>query len=252
VFNLIAFYESLANGSAYAEVNGVLDQSMTLDSSSRFYMPGPWRLLGSYAMGIDLSAARINAPSLRHLVLPEIYPCNDTADVPTVSAVCTYDEFGPRFVANEPVVIEASRGGADAQPVLGGLWVAPQFKAATKGPAFTVVGAFTVTIAAGSWVLGSIVLNQTLPAGRYEVVGMAAVCNDATFVRLVYPGVGQFRPGVLVQDAYGDLLIRDPFRFGRFGTFGQFDNYAVPAVEVLGDTAGAETGALYLDLVKVG
>lgn len=252
VHNLLAFYESITNGSVYAEVNGVLDQSMNLDSASRFYMPGPWKLLASYASGINLEAARVNSPSLRSLVLPEIYPANDTADVPVLDAVCLYEEFGPRFIANEPVIVEASRAGADAQPVIAALWVTPAFKAATKGPAFAVRGAFTATLTAGTWVLASLTLNQTLPAGRYEVVGMVCVCNDAFLCRLVFPGVGQFRPGVLVNDAYGDLTLMDPFRNGRFGAFGQFDNYAIPSVEVLGDAAGAETGFVLLDLVKVG
>jgi hypothetical protein len=249
--NLIAFYESITNNSTYTEVNGVLDQSMSLDSNSRFIMPGNWKILGAYGMGINLSAFRLSAPSLRTMFLPEIYPANDTADVPVLDAIVNYAQYGPRLVQNEPLIVECSRAGADAQPVIGGIWIAPDFTPAPRGPAYTARFTFTLTIVAGSWVLGALTQDQTLPAGDYEVVGMACVCNDATFARLVFPGVSQLRPGVLVNDAYGDLTLTDPFRFGRFGTFGRFSNTAIPAIEVLGDTAGAETGAVYLDLIKV-
>lgn len=251
--NLVAFYESITNGSTYTEVDGVLDQSMTLDGANRFIMPSNsrWRPLGAYASGINLTAARISAPSLREVALPEIYPGNDTADVPTIDQIVQFYGYGKPFKANEPVIIEVSRGGADAQPVVCALWLAPEFKPAVRGDAFTMTFTSTNVIVAGSWSLSALTAVQTLPAGTYEIVGMACLCNDAFFCRLVFPGQGQYRPGVLVQDAYGDLILNDPFRMGRFGSFGRFVNTALPAIEVIGDAAGSEPVVIYLDLVRV-
>lgn len=249
--NLVAFYESITNGSTYTEVNGVFDQSMTLDSASRFIMPGNWIPQKAYASGINLTAARISAPSYREVCLPEIYPGNDTADVPTIDQVVDMYGYGKPFRTNEPVSIEVSRAGTDAQPVVCAMWLAPKITPAVKQPAYTMVFDSTNVIVAGSWSASTLTPRQILPAGTYEVVGMSVLCNDAFFARLVFPGQGQYRPGVLVNDAYGDLTLNDPFRMGRFGSYGRFVNTAIPSIEVIGDSSGSEPAVVYLDIVKV-
>lgn len=248
---LVAFYESITNGSTNVEVNGVLDQSMTLDAANRFQSPWLGQIRAAHVMGVNLTAARVNAPSLRTLALPEIYPALAAADVPSGDGPIVMGERGPRLQSQESFIIEVSRGGADAQPVMGALWISPQVIPAAGGPAITIRASASPTIVAGSWVLASVTFDQVLPAGTYEVVGMACVCNDASYARLVYPGVSQFRPGVVVQDTYGDKPWTPEFRYGRFGSFGRFVHNAPPSIEFLGDTAGAETAVVLLDVVKV-
>lgn len=252
VWSLVCGYESMTNGVTYQEVNGVLDQSMTLDAASRFAAPGAWQVMAGYVMGINLTAARINAPSMRSLILPEIYPSSPVADVPTIGVgPIIMERYGPRFAPQEYFIVEISRGGADAQPVMWGLWIGPDITAPALGPAYTAVATASPTIVAGSWVLASLSFNQTLPAGRYQVIGLGVVCNDCTFARLVFPGLSQYRPGVVVQDAYGDFPWGQRFRYGGMGSFGEFVHNAPPAMEFLGDTAGAESAVVYLDLIKV-
>lgn len=248
---LVAFYESITNGSTNAEVNGVLDQSMTLDAANRFQSPWLGQVRAAHVHGVNLSAARINAPSLRQLALPEIYPGFPAADVESGTGPIVMGERGPRLMAQESFIIEVSRAGADAQPVIGALWISPQIIPAAAGPSTTIRATASPTIVAGSWVLAAITFDQVLPAGQYEVVGMGVVCNDATYARLVYPGVSQYRPGVVVQDTYGDIPWTPEFRFGRFGSFGRFVHNAPPSIEFLGDTAGAESAVIYLDVIKV-
>lgn len=252
MWSLIAGYESITNGSAYAEVNGVLDQSMTMDANFRFAIPGAWQLMAGYAMGINMTAARVNAPSMRSLVLPEIYPTNPTADVPTMDGPIILGRYGPRFAPQEYAIVEVSRGGADAQPCLWGMWIGPDITPGVVGPTFTLVASATPTIVAGSWVLAALTFNQSLPAGKYQIVGLGVVCNDCTFARLVFPGLSQYRPGVVVQDTYGHLPWSQIFRMGGMGVYGEFLHNAPPSMEFLGDTAGAETAAVYLDIIKIG
>lgn len=247
---LAAFFESVTNGAALAEVNGVADQSLTADTSNRIQVPGPWQLLAAAAVGINLTRCRINAPSLRSEILPEVYPINPTANVRTVESWAIWKDRGPRLKATEFFIPEVSRGGADAQPVTVLAWIGPQFVPAPSGRVYTLVGTVTPTLTAGTWVLANPTWDQQLPVGNYHVVGMQAAVNDATACRLVFPGGAQFRPGVLVNDAQGDLQPGEPFRNGNFGLFGTFSFNAMPQIEVLGHTAGAEAVVVYLDLVK--
>lgn len=252
MMTLVAGFESMTNGVVYQEVNGVIDQSMTLDAAFRFAAPGNWQVMAAYAMGINMSAARINAPSMRGFILPEIYPTNPTADVPTGDGPIVWGPRGPRFAPQEYFIVEISRAGADAQPCLWGLWIGPDVTLAQVGPTFTAVATATAVIVAGAWVLATLSFNTTLPAGRYQVTGMAVVANDSTFARLVFPGMAQYRPGVVVQDTYGDKPWSQAFRYGGMGSWGEFLHNAPPQIEVLGDTAGSEPVTVYLDLIKVG
>lgn len=252
MFTLAAFYESQTNGVTYDALASVADQALTQAPSSGGYLLNqPHRVIGAHVMGINLTAARINAPSLRSFILPEIYPANATAANVTREPYVEFGQQGPVLLRNEAFWVETSRGGADAQPVSAGLWLQERFMAAPPGQIFTAVATFTITLAAGAWTAGSLTFNQTLPTGEYKVVGMDAICNDATMARLIFPGISYYRPGCLTQLAYGSFMQPSYFRFGRMGLWGSFLNTVPPQIEVFGLTAGAETGTAYIDLIKV-
>lgn len=251
MFNLVAFYKSQANGVTYDALTAVTDQSQTVSANGKYIFPSNQRVIASHVTGVNLTAARINSPSLRSFLLPEIDPTNAAATIPTRPPIVVYGEGGPTVLRNEEVVVETSRGGADAQPVAAGLWVTDRVVAAPRGPAFTAVASTTNTLVAGSWTLSTLTFNQTLPAGEYAVVGARCVIGDALFARLVFPGMNQYRPGCTVDLAYTSFVQPDYFRRGAVGLWGKFISTAQPNIEVFGLVAGAETGAVYLDLIKL-
>jgi len=252
VFNLIGFYSSLANGVTYTSLAGVLDQNVPQDQNGRFIFPRNQQILAALVLGANVQAARINTPSLRVPALPEIYPTVVGTTVPTLPGVVTYGQQGPRFLTNEGVSIDVSHGGAGAEDQFGLLACTDRFTPAPQGQNITLVASWTSTLIKGSWVLGAITFNQILPAGEYTVVGMGAMCAAALAVRLVFPGNNQYRPGCVPDAAYGNKPWLNHFRYGGMGLFGKFLNTAQPSVETLGITAGAQTGALYLDVIKTG
>lgn len=99
--------------------------------------------------------------------------------------------------------------------------------------------------------MGALTFSQTLPVGRYQIVGMNVVCASSVFARLVFPGGTSFRPGVVTNVSYGNLILGDPFRYGRLGSYGEFEFNVPPAVEIMGTAAGAQTATVILDVVKV-
>lgn len=251
--HLAAFYKSQTNGVTYDALASVSDQSLTQAPSSGGYILRENRkVIGGSVMGINLSAARLNAPSLRSFVLPELYPANATAARVTREPYVDFGQSGPTILRNEAFYVETSRAGADAQPVTAGLWLQDRFMQAPAGPTFTLTGAFTITLVAGAWVAGSLVFNQTLPTGEYAVTGMEVICGDAAFGRLIFPGDNGNRPGCISQLAYGSFMQPSYFRNGAMGLWGKFFNTAQPQIEIFGLAAGAETGAAYVDVVKVG
>lgn len=252
MYTLVAGYGNVTNGAVYAAIPGVLDQSMTMDANNRFAVPGNWQIVAAYGMGINGTAMRINAPSLRSLIPPEIYPINAAAVVPTLDGPLIWGSRGPRLATAEYVAVEGSRGGAGPLPMSWALWMGPDMTPANVGPTFTIIATAAITLIAGSWVLGTLVFSQVLPAGRYQVVGMGVVGPTSAYARLVFPGLAQFRPGVLVQTTYGDKPWTQDFRMGNMGSMGEFPHNSPPSLEVLGLTAGAQTITAYLDVIKIG
>lgn len=248
---LAAFAASIANGTTYGALSAVTDQALTVSSNSRYILPQRWRITKGYVQGPNLTAAQIDAPSLRNLGLPEIYPTVVGTAPPTLTALAEWDDMGPLVQQNEEVTVRISRGGADAQPVQAGLWMYDKFTPAPRGPVFTIPATAIITQVANAWVNGPLTFAVTLTAGRYAVVGMAVVANDVMLARLIFPGMSQWRPGVVVDAAYGNKKQPDPFRAGRMGLYGEFWNTAQPQIETFGLVAGSEAITAYLDLIKV-
>jgi hypothetical protein len=90
---------------------------------------------------------------------------------------------------------------------------------------------------------------DTLPDGKYAIVGMDCFGTNALACRVAFVG-GGFRPGVIAQGAQGNWT-QPSFDRNEFGCFGYFINTVPPQLEVLG--SGATTTQIgYFDLMKVG
>lgn len=248
--NLVACFASVAQDAALSNVTPVTDPLITIQNS-RFIFPTAVDIGAILANVPDGSRARINTPSLRNIALPEIYPVKITAENGTNPPI-----QGPmwgtlRIPQNDEFGVEVSRAGAGAADCFIGIWYAPGRTPAPGGPVITMRATATIVLTAGTWVAGSLTFDQSLPYGRYAVVGMQATIGDAMLARLAFPGQTQYRPGVPVVEAYGSYVNPQVFRMGNFGLFGTFDSTAQPLLEVLGHTAGSEACVVLLDLIKV-
>lgn len=112
---------------------------------------------------------------------------------------------------------------------------------------------FTGTISgqASLWSRGQMVPEQTLPAGRYQVVGMdifsvnqnSIACRLRFNNQLTSPGV----PSLTSVTA----TFRDDFRYGRMGIFGEFEHNQIPAIEALIIATGNAIELVNLDVIKI-
>lgn len=247
--NLVAFFKSVAQDAVLDNITPVTDPLVTVTANNRVIFPQDYQVGLKHLSCLAATRARINTPSMRNVCLPEIYPIDVTAAVGTNPPVDGPSWGLLRVPRNDEFGIDVSRGGAGAADCYGAIWVAPAFVSAPPGPVFTMRATCAITLTAGTWVTGNLTFDQTLPFGRYAVVGMHVTLNDGMYARLTFPGQTQFRPGVVVVEAVGDYVNPQIFRYGNMGLFGTFDSTAQPGLECLGDTAGAETAVVLLDLV---
>lgn len=239
-----------------AAVNSALpavsDQSISISANGRFLLPKRMKAFAGLATGPNLTAARINAPSLRSVLLPQLYPGNVGATIVSPVEIANMGDAGPWIQPNEELSVETSNNAGAAVLSAAVLFLSDKVDPVPPGPQYTLVATAAVTLVAGQWVNTQLTLDQVLPSGEYMVAGMRAVCPNGLAARLVFPGGTNFRPGVVVENAYSGRQIRAPWNDQSIGQFGRFMNTAQPTADVLGLVAGAQTLTLLLDLIKVG
>lgn len=251
MFNLVACYASVAQNAALTNLTPVTDSIVTIQNS-RFIFPATMQIAAVQGLIDTGSRMRINTPSLRSIALPEMYPVKITAGQGTNPVI-----IGPMWGTlsipmNDEFGFDVSRAGAGAADCFAGLWYAPGRVQPPGGPVITMRATAAITLTVGTWVTANLTFDQSLPFGKYAVVGMTAICTSGVFARLAFPGQTQYRPGVPVVEAYASYVNPQVFRMGNFGQFGQFDSTAQPLIEILGLAAGAQTAVILLDLIKIG
>lgn len=245
--HLLVYSGSVAQNAALANIPAIVDQVFPAQTSTNYLPPMNLKLLRLYAMADAVSQVRLDSPLLRPIGPPQIQPVDDATEPSTYPPINKYDENALNWATNDPLGILCSRAGAGAAVCYAACWVAPNVQTKISGPTWPVRCTFaSTTLTASSWVPQNLTFDQSLPPGRYKIVGMSAVCPDLFAARLVMPNQ-IMRPGVIAQDASAQFDW-EWFRRGEFGDFGEFESTAPPTVELMGHTAGAETGFVWLDL----
>jgi hypothetical protein len=126
------------------------------------------------------------------------------------------------------------------------------------GMRFTVHGAATTTLAAAKWSTVNFTYDQTIPAGRYAIVGMRAFAATGKFARLIPTEAPNYRPGGIVTQAYDAI---DPHGQRGWDYLGQTDaswgvwiytnSYVMPQVEFF-STSADTAEEIWFDMVLVG
>lgn len=244
--HLFAFAGSVAQDAVLAYVPTLVDEILTPFSSTVYTIGTPLKLLRYYARGNAVSKVQFDSPILRLVGPPQVQPFDTAADPPSLPPINKRDLMAMTLQPNDPLGMQVSRAGAGAAVCQVLIWASGAMPATPVGAARRVLGTSAITLTTSSWVSGALTFSQSLPTGRYDIVGMSAQGANLLGARLIFSGQ-TWRPGVLAQQAAGEYD-HEWFSAGNFGTFGSFDSWAPPTVQCLGYGAGASQ-SIYLDLV---
>lgn len=252
MLHLACYYGAVTDSSTYAAIPAIADQGLGRGDANTYILPQDRKVVAAAGWNDTIAALRINAPSLRNIGYPEVYPTLVSATPTSQLPVDFFGDRGPIIRQNENVGMDISNGASTVDTGYGFLWLQDKFDPAPPGQIISIRSSVSITHALGTWVLGTPTFAQTLPNGQYAVVGMAAWGTALAAVRVVFPGSSSFRPGVIGYPTYGNVNIRPSFRAGEQGSFGTFYNTAMPQIEALGTAAGAQTVNTLWDLIKIG
>lgn len=247
MFHVLAYKKTGAAGDVNADMVGITDGWASL-TNNHYTIPQQMLLHSAYGQGLNLSRLRLNTPSLRTISLPSITPINNTAVMVTTPPICVWGRHGPTIPAIDEIAVEESNSDAGAQPYNALLFLHDGNMQIRSDNIITVRGTTAITGVTNVWTTGAITLDQTLPGGTYDVVGMDVTGAGLIAARLQFP-MQVPQPGVLARTSVG--LRPDPmFRNGGMGTFGTFVSTSPPALTIL-QISASTTQEVFLDLVKV-
>lgn len=228
------------------------DASLTRTANAAQYlMPRDLTIAWAFALNDSITRARLNYPSMRDLGLPEIFPLQQAADVVADFELARWGLNGPKVRKTEEVGADVSNGVSTVDTAAVVVGAIDMITPIPPGRRFTVRGVSAQTLVANAWTLGGITLDQTLPFGRYGIIGLHVTCPDAVAARLVFTSGTEWRPGCVTGETIGVGDVAQSMRYGQFGLLGTFEQTSPPNLEILGLTAGAETAAVVLDMVEL-
>lgn len=247
-FHLLAFAGSVAQNAVLAQIPKLTDVYWQNQTDGMTQMKSQ-RVFGAYVRADSATAVRLNSPMLRIPVFPRLSYIDTAADPPNLPPVNVYYESGPMIPALDPLNVEVSRAGAGASVCQALLFTGSSSPAKITGECRTLLATSTITASTTAWTAGTLTLSDTLPAGRYRIVGAQGFGTNLLAGRIVFPD-RQNRPGFLAQQAAGEYGW-DWFRYGNLGSWGEFSSTALPTVEVL--AYGANTSQTWhIDITKIG
>lgn len=246
MFTLVTFHETQPPGTL-VNVAGLTDPHVRV-AADDIYVPDALPFLLAFMVVGDayITQARLESPSLRRLANVDVCPI-DLAPEPSSPPLLNSCLKNPKALeGSEGLNLKAT--GSQAFRTFGLVWLGDGPITPVTGEIFTVKATASATLTAYAWSNAAITFEQTLPRGRYQIVGMKAKSAGLVAARLVIPGYA-WRPGCLGCDAYSDVE-RQEFRRGEFGAWGEFDHDLPPTVDFL--SVSADTAEeIWFDLIKI-
>lgn len=268
MFTCAAYFTAANNQAAgvVADSPAVVDNQFST-RNNHFIFTEQYDLVGATALGATLTAAQIDTPTIDAFNPLQIYPTIAAGIVPPANPNVMDLRNSPiKVPLNEEVQCKLAGGAGGAEPDYGLIFLRASgagaqdyaiMPATLANPRFLAIGTATIVETAGVWSpFANMNFTNPLRGGAYQLNGLIMVCAHAiayqvNFVKLpLYQGRKLF-PGNLVENAYGNQILR--FGPNWLGGLGRFNNFELPQIRVLASTTEASaTYTFYADLTYLG
>ncbi len=205
------------------------------------------------ADGVVAPRIRLTSPTLDELTRYEIAPLNvqNAAGVEPDSPPKIDDmRDNPLTLSPDEILqCELNNNSAAAQDQWALVWFTDMRPEPVRaGRAFTVRATGTTTLVDITWTSVTVTLDDNLPPGEYDVIGLRPESAGCVAGRYVFRTGAFMRPGALGADVSSDIT-HPMFRHGQLGVWGTFPFTQLPAIEflsVIADTAEV----VHMDLIR--
>lgn len=248
MFHTVGFF---VNTGATADTNVPPIQDSIITITNSHYLPQRnGKILYAVALGTLLLRAKMITPSWRQFTTPFIRPIIGTALTANDPNVADYRNNPLGFKALEEIQIAVTNSGAgptDTSAFLG-VEMSPS-RPMPIGDIYTMRATSTTTAVVNTWTQIVMTWADTLPAGRYALVGMNHWSASGQSARAIFEEQS-WRPGCISSNT---AIQRSHLMFdkGGLGVWGEFDGNRMPNIEVC--CGAADTAhEVFIDLVRIG
>ena len=212
-FHTAAFTGTVA-ASSETELTPISDGILAI-ANSRFFPQRNMQLLYTGATCTDLQRARWRTPKFRQITTPYIRPFDDSGVFASDTEIADYTRNPLVFAALEEIELLMFQDNASTQEGYTVVGMTESSVPAPSGDIYTLRGTHSTTLAAANWTNTEMTWQDSLPAGRYSVVGMMYFGATAKAARLIMDQEF-FRPGCC---GWADPQHQTDqiFRYGRLG-----------------------------------
>lgn len=247
-FTLLGYFQTLDTGGVLTYINPLADPHVRVEGKNIIVPRGLNYLAGVLALSPNMSQARLESPSLRQRVLYDIAGVDKNSYPEELTSLNALFENPIELMEDEGLRLLAAETAAGAEDVIGLVWLSDGALAPVGGDIWTVRATTDTITQVNAWTNVALNFDQTLPVGRYQVVGCYAFSTQLVAIRFVFVGF-PWRPGVIGRNDISKYL-PSYFRRGGLGVWGEFDHTQPPTVDVFSRTQ-PQIIELYIDLVKV-
>lgn len=252
MFTLVGWSESQAGTTTYQNIAAVPDNHLKV-VGDYVYLSALNNLIGVYACpGSEALFAYLASPSLRKLAYYDLAAIEIDVEPSALPPINLFPESPIPLEQNEGLEF-LIKSSATASVVMSAVaYLSDGAIAPVSGAISTFLataGAAAANTVASKWSAVAITFRQTLPVGRYAVVGAKLVEDNAVAFRFIPIGESH-RPGGIASG----LVNESPpvqQRNGKMGVWFEFDSVTPPSVEILSHTAITADADLYLDMIKI-
>ena len=247
MFTLIGWSES-QDSASLVNIAALADPHVRVEGDFIAVPDGVNQLAGLYALGPNLTAAQVLSPSLRRILNMQLGPLDVGAEPVTLPPFLDYTRSPIVLDPEEQLSAQMAEDAAGASRGTVLAWLSDKPLEPVKGDMRTVRATNTSTLVANAWTNGGLTFDQTLPEGKYQLVGARGMSAGLQAFRFV--GVGwDWRPGAIGFDAVQDEE-QPIFRNGGLGVWLEFKHNTPPTVDFLSNSADTSQ-VVFLDLIKM-
>jgi len=252
-FQLHAYSESQDEAGAYAAEAAVADQLVTISGDTLYIPPRMNRLIGvaGFPGSTVENSLYLDSPSLKRRALLDVYPLTEGIAATTGQLIQLHPQHPIELDEHEGMECYILSNPAAAEVHSCVIFLADGSIAplAAGVRIFRVKFTTGITETASAWTNGAITWRQTLPVGRYQVVGAAMWGTSPIAFRLQIPGVAH-RPGFVCWSTEGQP--GHPLQvMGGLGVWAEFHSLTPPSVDWLASATSGNSQAGFMDLIKI-
>lgn len=246
MWTVVGFSQSVAGATAQTPLDALVDEHISF-AGDLVTVPELNKIIGYFAVGLDIQAAQLVSPQLRRLAPLSIAPVEDTI-LPVFPPDFAIRPLSPvELITDEALSALAGNSNVGAQQESILVLLSDGVVAPVTGEIITILASATAPATAYAWSNAPITLVTQLPVGSYDIVGARVEQANTIGFRFVFVG-GIWRPGYA---SVGAISSKDPqlARYGKLGVWGSFSHLHIPSMDFFGDGTGG-AAVVYLDLIK--